>query len=81
MKDHYDACDPIAVAVAMHPEVIDEVIEKRCYIETEGSITRGTVIVDWFERYPIKKPRPHVKIVTKVKGEMIVDLMTDSVLE
>lgn len=52
MKDHYETCDPLAVAVAMHPEIVEELIEKRCYIETKGLLTKGAVIVDWFERYP-----------------------------
>ena len=80
MSDHYETCDAIAVAVAMHPEtIIEEILEKRCYIETKGLLTRGAVIVDWFERYP-SHPRKPLKIVTKVNGHLLVEMMTESVL-
>ena len=68
MVDSYETCDPIAVAVALlGDEIVEQVIQKRCYIETEGDLTRGAVIVDWFERYPSEKRHP-VKIVTNLKG-------------
>jgi inosine-uridine nucleoside N-ribohydrolase len=76
MQGHYETCDPIAVAVAMHPEVVEEIIERRCYVETKGIMTRGSIIVDWFERYPAIKPRNPVKIISKVKSEMMIELMT-----
>ena len=82
MEGHYETCDPIALAVAMHPEVVQQVIEKRCVIETEGNFTKGTVIVDWFERYPVEKDshRKPVKIVTQINPELMIDLMYQSVL-
>ena len=42
-------------------------------------MTKGAVIVDWFERYPVV-PRQPVKIVTKIDGHLLVDMMTESVL-
>ncbi len=68
----YETCDPIAVAVALQPEIVDKVIEKCCFIETKGKYTRGTVIVDWFEKYPHEKRRHPVKIVTNVKPDKMV---------
>ncbi len=50
MKGHYETCDPIAMAVALHPEVVEEIVERRCFVETKGNLTRGSIIVDWFER-------------------------------
>ena len=52
LGSHYETNDPLAVAVAMDPEVALEVIEKCCYIETKGHYTKGMVVVDWFEVYP-----------------------------
>ena len=44
-------------------------------------MTKGTVIVDWFERYPREgQKRNPVKIVTKVNPEMMIDLMYQSVI-
>ena len=77
MKGHYETCDPIAVAVAMHPEIIEEFVDRRCFVETKGLLTRGTIIVDWFEKYPISgKHRNPVKIITKVNSEKMIELLT-----
>ena len=66
----------------MLPEImVVEVIEKRCFIETKGVFTRGAVIVDWFERYPGGDGRKPVKIVTTINGKLLIDLMTESVLD
>lgn len=81
LHNHYETCDPLAVVAAMIPEEsVEEVIEKRCYIETNGTLTKGAVIVDWFERYPMIRPRKPVKIVTKINSRLLIDLMTESVL-
>jgi hypothetical protein len=58
----------MAVAVAMQPDIVKEMIEKCCFIETEGRFTKGAVVVDWFEKYPHEKRRKPVKIVTQFKG-------------
>ena len=65
----------------MHPEVIEHVIQKVCLIETEGNFTKGTVIIDWFEKYPKQghKQIP-VKIVTQIKPEMLMELLYESVI-
>jgi inosine-uridine nucleoside N-ribohydrolase len=82
MKGHYETCDPIAVAVAMHPEIVEESIDRRCFVETKGLLTRGSIIVDWFEKYPTGgTDRKPVKIITKVNSEMMIELLTKSVLE
>jgi inosine-uridine nucleoside N-ribohydrolase len=38
--------------VAMVPEIVEEIIEKTCYIECEGRFTKGMVVIDWFEHWP-----------------------------
>ena len=48
----YETNDPLAVAIAMMPEIALEVIEKCCHIECEGTYTRGMVVIDWFEIFP-----------------------------
>lgn len=81
LANHYETCDPFAVAVAFLGErLVEECIEKKCFIETEGEMTRGAVIVDWFERYPLV-PRPRIKIITRINALMLFDIMTESVLE
>jgi inosine-uridine nucleoside N-ribohydrolase len=81
-KNHYETCDPLAVGIAFSPDtIVTEVIEKYCFVETEGELTKGAVVVDWFERYPAQKGRSRVKIVTKINNEILFDLMTKSVLE
>ena len=35
----------------MKPDIVTEVIEKCCYIETEGDYTKGMVVIDWFEHF------------------------------
>jgi len=81
MMDCYETCDPIAVAVALlGDEIVQETVCKPCYIETEGALTRGALIVDWFQRYPSEKRNP-VRIVTKIDGHKLIDLMVESVLE
>ena len=72
----------------MEPEIAIEVIEKCCYVETEGTYTKGMVIVDWWEIYPQVEiagalnanPRRAVKIVTKINIHRVLDLMLESVL-
>jgi hypothetical protein len=39
-------------------------------------MTRGTVVVDWHERYDTGKARKPVKIVTKINGDLMIELMT-----
>lgn len=79
LQNHYETCDPFAVAVAIIPDLsVEEAMQKCCYIETEGEITSGTVVIDWFERYPAL-PRPAVKIITKLNGMLMIDLLTESV--
>ena len=72
----------------MEPEIALEVIEKCCYVETEGTYTKGMVIIDWWEIYPQVQipgilnanPRRAVKIVTKINIHRLLDLMLESVL-
>ena len=87
LQGHYETNDPLAVAVALEPEIALEVIEKVCYIENAGRFTKGMVVVDWFEIYPEHKheglnqrPRRAVKIVTKIDIHRLLDLMLESVL-
>jgi inosine-uridine nucleoside N-ribohydrolase len=85
---HYETNDPLAVAIALMPELALEVIEKCCYIETKGRFTKGMVIVQWYEIFPQlskpehrnKDPRRPVKIVTKVLIDKIMRLMMESVI-
>lgn len=40
-------CDPIALIVAMHPEVIQESSLKEGWVELAGTLTRGMTLINW----------------------------------
>jgi purine nucleosidase len=57
------AADPLAMAVLMEPEIVQEVTEKYVQIERMGQLSRGMTVIDW---WGMSKQPPNVKIVLKV---------------
>lgn len=43
----YVTCDPVAMAIAIDPEVIRSSERLYCDVELTGELTRGQVVVDW----------------------------------
>ena len=60
------ACDPLAVAVAIRPELIEEAEELYCAVELHGSLTRGMSTFDWNKTLGRE---PNVALVRKVNLE------------
>ncbi|KAK9791840.1 hypothetical protein WJX73_008052 [Symbiochloris irregularis] len=44
--DGYPPCDPLAVAIAVCPEIVEQSCEVHCDVETQG-LARGQSIFDW----------------------------------
>lgn len=66
------AADPLAMAVLMEPEIVQEVTEKYVQIERMGKLSRGMTVIDWWGR---SKQPPNVKIVLKVDPERFYELL------
>jgi hypothetical protein len=62
----YAPADAFAMAALLHPELLVEVMERHCIIETQGTVTRGFLAVDW---YHTKDALHKVKLVRKLDGE------------
>jgi purine nucleosidase len=65
------AADPLAMAVLIEPEIIQDSVDKYVQIEMHGSLTRGMTVVDWFDR---SDRAPNVNIVRKVDAERFMAL-------
>lgn len=71
------ACDPLAVAVAIRPELIEEAEELYCAVELHGTLTRGMSTFDWNKTLGRE---PNVSLVKKVNLEgfnALMDASTD----
>ncbi|KAL9981520.1 hypothetical protein ACROYT_G010228 [Oculina patagonica] len=72
----YTCCDPLAVAVAVQPEIVTKETSVYATIELHGHLTRGQMVVDWRGHLGQK---PNVKIVQEVNLEAHKALMMKSV--
>jgi purine nucleosidase len=66
------AADPLAMAVLMEPEIVQEVTEKYVQIERMGQLSRGMTVIDWWN---MSKQAPNVKIVLKVDPNRFYELL------
>jgi purine nucleosidase len=66
------AADPLAMAVLMEPEIVQEVTEKYVQIERMGQLSRGMTVIDW---WGMSKQPPNVKIVLKVDPDRFYELL------
>lgn len=66
------AADPLAMAVLMEPEIVEEVAEKFVQIERTGELSRGMTVIDW---WGMSKKTPNVEIILKVNQERFYDLL------
>ncbi len=76
-KNTYDIIDPLAVIVAMCPELVMEYFEKPCFIEVAGKYTKGMVVIDWVGR-SLEKRNPST-IISEVRMQAVLDLLVESV--
>ena len=63
----YPCWDQLAMAAAILPEVVTEVREVYVTIETQGSLTRGQMVVD--PRGKLGKS-PNVKIIKEINNNL-----------
>ena len=66
------AADPLAMAVAIEPEIILESVKKFIQIERYGQLSRGMTVVDWWNT---SKRKPNTTIVTKVDHKRFLALL------
>ena len=65
------AADPLAMAVLIEPEIVQESVKKFVQIERYGHLSRGMTVVDWFD---ISKREPNVNIVRKVDSDRFFEI-------
>ena len=66
------AADPLAMAVLMEPEIVQESVEKFVQIERMGTLTRGMTVVDW---WGLSQEKANVNIILKVDTDRFYDLL------
>ena len=71
----YTSCDPLAMSVAVKPEIVTKETSVYATAELHGHLTRGQMVVDW--RSHLGK-KPNVKIVQEVDLEAHKVLMMNS---
>lgn len=75
MGSGYTSCDPLAMAVAVQPDIVTKETDVYATLEMHGHLTRGQMVVDW--RGHLGK-KPNVKIVQEVNMEAHKALMMKS---
>jgi purine nucleosidase len=69
--DYYDP-DPLAMAVALEPDIIQRVERRFVEIELAGQLTRGQMVVDWSD---LSGNPPNATLVLEVDRKRFVDLL------
>jgi purine nucleosidase len=64
--------DPIAMALAIDPTLINESAEVEVHIELAGALTRGQTVVNW-------RGKPRVKVVTTIDVPRFWDMLKKAV--
>lgn len=70
-RDKFFAADPLAMAIMIEPEIVQDLINKSVQVETMGSLTRGMTVVDWLG---LSKRTPNVNIVKAVDHDRFLEL-------
>jgi len=73
----YTSCDPLAMSVAVQPEIVTKETSVYATLELHGQLTRGQMVVDW--RGHLGK-KPNVRIVEEVNIEAHKALMMKSLV-
>jgi purine nucleosidase len=66
------AADPLAMAILLEPEIVEDAVEKFVQIECSGRLTRGMTVVDW---YGFSGHTPNVNIIRKVNTDRFYQLL------
>jgi purine nucleosidase len=64
--------DPLAMAVALEPEIISRAEARYAEVELGGRQTRGQVVVDWFD---LTEQSPNVNLVLEINRERFFEMM------
>jgi len=64
--------DPLAMAVALEPDIVREAKSRHVEVELGGKLTRGQTVVDWFD---ITGQPANVNMVLEVDPERLIKLM------
>ena len=72
----FDLPDPIAMAVALNPDVATEVRSRFVAIEAQSELCRGQSVVDHFN---ILKQNPNAEVVLKASREKFWQMLCDAV--
>lgn len=64
--------DPVAMAVALQPEIVTKAPFVPASIETRGALGRGLIAIDWYNQTQ-KKPNAHV--VTEINYQKFLELL------
>jgi len=71
----FDLPDPIAMAVALNPDVATRVEELRVDVETGSELTRGATVVDHLR---VTEKPPNAKIVLEASRGRFLEVLTDA---
>ena len=69
----FRSCDLLASVVALCPNVVSESLRIRAQVETTGRLTRGQLVLDWFNKNP--SDGREVEIITKVHPKLVQDAL------
>ena len=75
MGRKYTSCDPLAMAVAIQPELVLHKESIFATIELQGHFTRGQMVVDW--RGTLKK-KHNVTLIRQVDMKKVMQLLLES---
>ena len=77
---HFYACDPLALLVAVRPEVVIQSKHVYCSVALEHGLTRGQMIVDWkgqLRGKDGKRRMPNVHVICRVDQELFKHSLID----
>ncbi|CAH1250664.1 Hypp8892 [Branchiostoma lanceolatum] len=72
---HYHTCDPYALMVAAHPEVVLESEDVYATVELRGEVTRGQMVCDY---RGVWKKEPNLRIIKKVDMQAAIQMFWDA---
>ena len=75
-RDKIYGADPLAMAVAMEPDIVEESHHLHVHVERYGRQSRGQTIVDW---YGNTTNEPNTHIIVKVNQDRFEQLFLDAV--
>ncbi|ESO97843.1 hypothetical protein LOTGIDRAFT_103620 [Lottia gigantea] len=72
--DDFRSCDWIAMMVLFDSSVCLEYKEVYASVETQGRLTRGSVVIDWLN---LQSEKPNVRLAMKLNKEKIFQIMKE----